>query len=198
MAFQRLGGGKSFSLFPRPTLSRASSQQPLRVEEPVEIGDISTAVLSLRSHGLRKFIRHHLYLVTAALSGISLTFVCFAFTRWLAAQIFICPPWALGCSPGKSAVWMYDHIGQVQGVVSSIYGAGVGLVAFATYRMAETTLWPLLVSNPMRLKDIEHFLSACRGSLASSIYSFWRANSVHHWVVLIVVALLASKLWWKV
>jgi hypothetical protein len=144
-------------------------------------------------HGIRDFISHSPLILASAVTGVMLSMASFAFTYWLAHQIFVCPSWAVGCKLEKSAVFMYRHLGQVQGFVSTIYGIGIGLIAYPTYQLAETTLWPMLVQKAMTLQDIERFLSTSRGSIVSSPLALWTLRRFQHFAVVFTVALMAGE-----
>lgn len=64
----------------------------------------------------------------------------------------------------------------MQGFVSSIYGISIASIAYATYQLAETTVWPMLTEQPLTLEAIDRYLAHARGSLPSFPLAIWHTR----------------------
>ena len=85
------------------------------------------------------------------------------------------------------------NLGIVQGITSMIYSICMTLMAYATYQLAETTIWPILTQRTFDLVDIDRYLSTTRGSLASAPFALLhsrRRNQLAVLLVAIVISLL--------
>lgn len=122
------------------------------------------------------FIRQNSLLQLALLIGIAGSLATFGFALWLSQQIFYCPTWAVGCDIKDSVHWFTSRLGFVQGFVSSIYGISIASIAYATYQLAETTIWPMLTEQPLTLEAIDRYLAHARGSLPSFPLAVWHTR----------------------
>lgn len=124
------------------------------------------------------FIWHSPLMLSALVVGSAGALACFAFTYWLASQLFYCPSWAINCELNSSAHYLAKRLGLVQGILSTVYGICVAGVVYGSYELAEATLWPLLCNHGLSTKGIDRFVAHTRGSLASFPYAFWHTR--HH------------------
>jgi len=93
------------------------------------------------------FIRKNRLILIALVLGIAGSFASFGFTYWLSHQTFECPSWAFRCGVKASVHWFVERLGFVQGFLSSLYGISIACIAYATYQVAETTIWPMLTGE---------------------------------------------------
>lgn len=127
--------------------------------------------------GVLRFILHSPWLLAALATGTFGTFACFGFTYWLSSQIFECPTWAFRC-PVNSTVRSFGlRLGLVQGILSSLYGIFVAMIAYAAYQIAETTIWPAWSQETFDLVAVDRILAHSRGSLPSFPFAIWRARN---------------------
>lgn len=96
---------------------------------------------------LLAFIRKNSLVLVALVLGIAGSFASFGFAHWLSHQTFECPSWAFGCEVKPSVHWFVERLGFVQGFLSSLYGISIACIAYATYQVAETTIWPMLTGE---------------------------------------------------
>ncbi|KAK5117479.1 hypothetical protein LTR85_008864 [Meristemomyces frigidus] len=143
---------------------------------------------------LRSFLWHNPVILVALTLGTCGTLGCFAFTFWLSQQLFNCPDWALYCSVSERVRWMSQHLNQVQGVLSTVFGVFMSMVAYAAYQIAETTIWPALTRRTFTLRDIDRYLATSRGAYTSSPAALWHARGGYHVSVLVIVTLTALLL----
>lgn len=144
---------------------------------------------SLRSVSLRKFIVDNRKIFLSLLCGVACTLVVFAFTWWLSGQTFKCPDWAVECSVNERVKWIQRNLGLVQGLASAIFSIGLGALAFATYRFSETTTWLVLQQQPLSFKEIDSYLSASRGSIASLPSAYKSSRCVEAAVTLVCLTI---------
>lgn len=163
---------------------------------------------------LWRFVSRNPSLIVALLFGTAGAYACFAFTYWLSEQIFECPSWAIFCTVSSSVHFFAERLGFVQGFLSSLYGICIACIAYVSYELAETTLWPLLAQHSFTLKEIDQFLAHSRGSLSSFPAAAWRfrgsvrtypldlfnshtdhaSQSQTHFATVLVVALISALL----
>lgn len=67
-------------------------------------------------------------------------------------------------------------------------------MAYATYQLAETTIWPILTQRTFDLIDIDRYLSTTRGSIASAPLALFRSRRLSHFGVLLAVVTLSLLL----
>lgn len=125
---------------------------------------------------LLNFSRRNPGMLSALSLGTSGAFACFGFTYWLSQQRFSCPAWTMDCNVGDNVHTFVTHLGLVQGLLSTVYGICVAMMAYAAYQVAETTLWPALTQQSFTLRDIDRFLNHSRGSLPSFPSAIWHAR----------------------
>ena len=82
--------------------------------------------------------------IFALLVGIAGAFGCYGFTYWLSTRVFHCQSFALYCKVSPFVKSIVSNIGLVQGIVSTIYDIFLFMMAYAAYRIGETTLWPAM------------------------------------------------------
>ena len=145
-------------------------------------------------YGLHSFILHSPMMMTAFVLGLCLTLACFAFTYWLSLQIFDCPAWSLDCEVTSSVRYFVANLNQVQGVLSTVFGIGISMIAYVTYQLAETTLWPTLTTRTFELQHIDRFITAARGSLSASAKALMHVRSIQHTAVVLIVGIIALLL----
>lgn len=125
---------------------------------------------------LLNFVRKNTLLLGALAAGISISLVTFGFTFWLSRQIFSCPDWSIRCNVKDSVHTFISHLGLVQGFVSSVYGISIASLAYATYQLAESTVWPMLTEQPFTLEAIDRYIAHTRGSLPSFPLALWHTR----------------------
>ncbi|KIW30720.1 uncharacterized protein PV07_02426 [Cladophialophora immunda] len=128
------------------------------------------------NRSIRSFIWHNPLIPIVFAIGTAFAVGCFAFTHWLGTQKFVCPDWALDCSVSEFLAKVVAHLGQVQGIITAVYTASVAMMAYATFQVAETTLWPALTKRTFSLCDMDQYLALTRGSLAASPRALWHAR----------------------
>lgn len=60
--------------------------------------------------------------------------------------------------------------------------------------MAETTLWPIVLRQSLKLKDIDVYLTASRGSIVAAVEALLNIRGSRHLVVLFIVLAVAVLL----
>ncbi|KAF2251456.1 hypothetical protein BU26DRAFT_424249 [Trematosphaeria pertusa] len=130
--------------------------------------------------GWRFFIRHNMTIVLAFLAGLSCTVAVIVFTFWLSQQILECPTWSINCTISK-------NIGTIQGIITAVYAIGLATLAYATHSLSEAALWPLINQRPFTIKEVETYLQASRGSIASSPFVLKNARSVNSAIVILCI-----------
>lgn len=128
------------------------------------------------SRSLFQFVRRNTLLQVALAVGIAGSLATFGFALWLSQQIFYCPTWTVHCDVKHSVQWFTSRLGFVQGFLSSIYGISIASIAYATYQLAETTIWPMLTEQPLTLEAIDRYLAHARGSLPSFPLAAWHSR----------------------
>ncbi|OAL35313.1 hypothetical protein AYO20_05364 [Fonsecaea nubica] len=141
--------------------------------------------------GIRSFIWHNPSITIVFGIGTAFAVGCVVFTQWLGTQKFVCPDWALDCSVSEFLADVVAHLGQVQGIITAVYSASVAMMAYATFRVAETTLWPALTMRTFSLGDMDHYLALTRGSLAASPRALWQARGLGPVAVLLIATVIA-------
>ena len=148
----------------------------------------------LRRRSLFDFIKAKPMIGVALFFGLGGSLACFGYTFWLSRQRFACPQWALECQiPSKVQLYV-NNKATVQGVLSAIFGLSVFMLAYATYQMAETTIWPVVLRQSLKLKDIDVYLAASRGSIVAAVEALLNIRGSRHLVVLIIVLAVALLL----
>ncbi|EXJ66497.1 uncharacterized protein A1O5_10166 [Cladophialophora psammophila CBS 110553] len=140
---------------------------------------------------IRSFLWHSPSISIVFSIGTAFAIGCFAFTHWLGTQKFVCPDWALDCSVSEFVAKVVAHLGQVQGLITAVYTASVAMMAYATFQVAETTLWPALTAKTFLLDDIDLYLALTRGSLTASPWALWHARGLGPVAVLLTVTFIA-------
>lgn len=67
-------------------------------------------------------------------------------------------------------------------------------MAYATYQLAEMTIWPLLTRRTFELADIDRFLSTARGSIPSVPQTLFHARGAGHVATVLVVTFVSVLL----
>ena len=147
-----------------------------------------------RRRSLLDFIKAKPMIGVALAVGLAGSLCCFGFTFWVSRHRLACPPWALECDlPSKVQLYV-NNKATVQGVLSAIFGVSVFTLAYATYQMAETTIWPVVLRQSLKLRDIDVYLAASRGSIVAAIEALLNIRGSRHLVVLIIVLAVAILL----
>ncbi|CZT25538.1 uncharacterized protein RCC_11271 [Ramularia collo-cygni] len=144
--------------------------------------------------GLLSFTADNVTIPLAFFIGTGGAIACFCFTYWLSNQIFDCPDWALDCSVSSFVTTLHDEIALVQGITSTIYGICMSCMAYATYQLAETTIWPTLTQRTFDLDTIDRYLSTTRGSIASAPLAVLHSRRFNKLAVLLAVTILSLLL----
>ena len=82
----------------------------------------------------------------------------------------------------------------MQGILATVYGIFLGMVSYAVYQLAETTLWPVLATRAFTMREIDYYLSVTRGLYTSSPLALWHARSGYNVTVVLIVSLTALLL----
>lgn len=67
-------------------------------------------------------------------------------------------------------------------------------MAYATYQLAETTIWPILTQRAFDLKSIDRYLSTVRGSIASAPLALLHSRGFNQLAVLVAVIIISLLL----
>jgi hypothetical protein len=137
------------------------------------------------------FIKQRPLLPCIFFSGIAVVASAVSFTILLSAQTLMCPTWALDCTVHPWVIYIDNNLPLFQGIVSTIHGIGLALLAYPLFIFAEAVIWPILASEPYTLKSIDLYLSASRGSVPSLIQLVFkgRASIIMLWVGIVTILL---------
>ncbi|KAF4624171.1 hypothetical protein G7Y89_g14003 [Cudoniella acicularis] len=116
--------------------------------------------------------------------------VYIGFSYWLGTQTFNCPSWALNCNVRPSVTWIIVHLPLVQGIISTIHGLGLALLAYPAFIFAEAALWPILTHSSYTLASIDMYLSATRGSVPGLIQAISNIGRGHAFIVMLWVGII--------
>ena len=172
--------GDEYELIPKRPSTTAYQVEGL-------LEDDTTARQPTRRRGLMGFIRAKPVIGVALLCGTAGSIGCFTFTYWLSRHILSCPHWALECEVPRNIQLFVDNKAQVQGFLSAIFGLSVFMLAYATYQLAETTIWPVILRQSLKLKDIDAYLAASRGSILSAAEAMLNIRGGRHFIILSIV-----------
>ncbi len=114
---------------------------------------------------LRVFIFHKKGIFYSVISGLAFIGASLGFTLWLSKQVLTCPGWAVDCAVHPSVAWTRRHLSIVQGIVSTVHGIGLALLAYPAFILAECAVWPLVTHRAHSLQSLEEYLAATRGSV---------------------------------
>lgn len=165
-------GDQSYDLTDRGQSSYSSGSGLLRRTSTLQASPAKVSYW----RSLLNFIRNNTLLLVALAVGISISLVSFGFTFWLSKQIFYCPDWSIRCNVKNSVHTFVMHLGLVQGILSSLYGVSIASIAYATYQVAETTVWPMLTEQPFTFEAIDRYIAHARGSLPSFPLALWHTR----------------------
>ncbi|KAN0106767.1 hypothetical protein V8E51_009643 [Hyaloscypha variabilis] len=142
------------------------------------------------------FIKHRPLLVCIGFSGIAVVAAAVSFTLLLSAQTLTCPTWALNCTVQPWVTYIDNKLPLFQGIVSTIHGIGLALLAYPLFIFAEAAIWPILASKPYTLQSIDLYLSASRGSVPSLILLLFngKASIVMLWVGIVAILLQLDRI----
>lgn len=136
------------------------------------------------------FLRRRYSRLASLFLGLAGAGSCFMFTFWLSKQTFECPGWTIECSVSPVAAFIRQNRAIVQGVVSTVYGISLAMMAYAIFQVAETTLWPSMVGRSFTFRDMDKYIDTVRGSLPAAMTSLRRARGVGL-LILITASLVA-------
>ena len=142
------------------------------------------------------FIKQRPLLPCIFFSGIAVVASAVSFTILLSAQTLTCPTWALDCTVHPWVTYIDNNLPLFQGIVSTIHGIGLALLAYPLFIFAEAAIWPILASEPYTLKSIDLYLSASRGSVPSLIQLVFkgRASIIMLWVGIVTILLQLDRI----
>lgn len=179
--------GDEYELVPKKS-SPAVTQSELFDEE----SDVLPRTTRRRS--LLDFIKAKPMIGVALLFGLGGSLACFGYTFWLSRQRFACPHWALQCQIASKVQLYVNNKATLQGFLSAVFGLSVFMLAYATYQMAETTIWPVVLRQSLKWKDIDVYLAASRGSIVATVEALLNIRGSRHLVVLFIVLAVALLL----
>ena len=150
--------------------------------------------LNARAPSQSKDEKRHLIssIVLAYFVGLLLTMASFFFLRWLSQQVTQCPAWAIDCEVKSATAFIVQHLGLVQGIVSTIYHLGLTCMAYGACKLAETSIWPILTRQTLTLAKLDNILLATRGSLAHAPQASLSAGKGITVVIILCVAMILS------
>lgn len=110
-------------------------------------------------------------------------------------QTFTCPHWAIDCQVPSSVQWIQDRgLSTIQGIMSTIHGIGLAILAYPAFILAEAALWPILTHESYTLSSVDMYLSATRGSVPGLIQSVFNVGRRRASVVMIFVGIITLSL----
>ncbi|KAE9374182.1 hypothetical protein N431DRAFT_532924 [Stipitochalara longipes BDJ] len=136
------------------------------------------------------FIKHRPLLICIGCSGVGVVALAVSFTILLSTQTLTCPTWALDCTVQPWVAYVDAHLPLFQGIVSTVHGIGLALLAYPLFILAEAAIWPILASQPYTLESIDLYLSASRGSVPSLLQVIFRGRASTAMLCVSVVAIL--------
>lgn len=137
--------------------------------------------------GLRRFMLSNPGLLLSTISGLVCILALFGFTLWLSKQLFWCPEWAQDCHVQASVSRIADDLGLVQGVVAAIYAVALAGLVYTACALGEAAVWPILHKQAKTLKQLDSFLLASRGSIASLLPAYMATRSAEAFVVMVCI-----------
>jgi hypothetical protein len=75
-------------------------------------------------------------------------------------------------------------------VVTAFYAVGLAALAYAAHVLAEAALWPLLSKQTLTIDQMETYVEASRGSVASTPSALFASRSFDSFVILIFSAII--------
>lgn len=128
----------------------------------------------------------------AIFAGLLFIGLTVAFTYWLGIQDFTCPDWANDCHVQKSVAWISREYSFVQGVVSTVHGLGLSLLAYPALMFAEAAIWPILTQHSYDLQTLDNYLSATRGSIPGLLQAIRNLGNGEWSTIMICAGLLTT------
>ncbi|KAH7028319.1 hypothetical protein B0J12DRAFT_350677 [Macrophomina phaseolina] len=138
--------------------------------------------------GLRNFLVSNPGMIVAMVFGSLCILGIFAFTFWLSKQLFWCPSWTWNCQVNDSVSQIAENLGLVQGIVAALYAVSLAGPVYTACALAEAAIWPILNKQAKTLKELDSFLSAARGSIASLFHAYRGARSIEAFVVVLCIS----------
>ncbi|OJD37672.1 uncharacterized protein BKCO1_6000135 [Diplodia corticola] len=167
---------------------RHQSQEPFLLRESMETPKGFGKANSGRK-GLRQFLVSNPEVILAMAVGIACVMAIFGFTLWLSRQLFECPAWAIGCDIPSSVASMADNLGLVQGIIAAVYAVSMAGPVYTVCALGEAAVWPILNKQAKTLKELDSFLSAARGSIASLPLAYMATRSTEALVVILCITI---------
>lgn len=137
-----------------------------------------------RRHGFWSFLARSPLVPFALFAGISCIFTVVFFASWLSKQILHCPAWASNCTVPRRTQEITDNIGTVQGISTVVYSIGLAAIAYAAHAFSESALWPLLYRQNFTLNQMDIYLKASGGSIASSPAAVFTIRNLNSGLIL--------------
>ncbi|KAF2125782.1 hypothetical protein P153DRAFT_399922 [Dothidotthia symphoricarpi CBS 119687] len=138
-----------------------------------------------RRRGLSYFLSHNWTVTLSFNTGLVLVGAVFVFTNWLSKQTVQCPDWAINCTVSKRVDFLTSNFGTVQGIVTTIYSIALAALAFSAHALSESALWPLLTKHQLSIAQMDTYLAASRGSIASSPFALFTVRNVDSIIVVL-------------
>ncbi|KAL1622741.1 hypothetical protein SLS54_004760 [Diplodia seriata] len=139
--------------------------------------------------GLRRFLASNPEVILSTLAGLAFSMAIFGFTLWLSRQTFECPVWANDCDVQASVTDMVEDLGLVQGIIAAVYAVSLAGPVYTACALGEAAVWPILNKQAKTLKELDSFLSAARGSIASLPLAYMATRSMEALVVVLCITI---------
>ncbi|KAK8022031.1 hypothetical protein PG993_012798 [Apiospora rasikravindrae] len=145
---------------------------------------------SSHSGGFVWFLRDHWVVAGAFMFGLSVFLAVFGYINALSNQTFSCPSWTVNCALTGPVKFLLSNNSLVQGTLTTGYSIGLAAMSFSICNLGEAALWPLWHRRAYRLKQIDTYLAASRGSLISLTKALISARSPQ--AIMVVICVLVS------
>lgn len=84
---------------------------------------------------------------------------------------------------------MVDDLGLVQGIIAAVYAVALAGPVYTACALGEAAVWPILNKQAKTLKELDSFLSAARGSIASLPPAYMATRSIEALVVILCITI---------
>ena len=148
------------------TPDMTTSPTPRELRRLASDHDFVLAAPHPRRLGLGPFIATHLSLVAAFAAGVILVVVAIVYATTTSNQILECPSWAVDCRQADD--WTVEHLGTVQGIVTLVFFVGLSALGYVALAFCESSVWALLTLQPLKIRELEAYLSVTRGSVLAA------------------------------
>ncbi|KAK8075520.1 hypothetical protein PG997_010183 [Apiospora hydei] len=140
--------------------------------------------------GFVRFLRDHWVIAGAFMFGLSFCLGVFGYINTLSNQAFSCPPWAVNCDLTGPVKFLLANNSLLQGALTTGYSIGLAAMGFSICSLGEAALWPLWHRRAYKLRHIDTYLAASRGSLISLAKALITARCPQ--AIMVVVCIFVS------